>query len=216
MTSKPSTRRTGTMRDDELLTPPELARILKVPLSDARTRRRKGERLPHIRLGKYIPFVEASVGHCLDQGKAHHKIGLVDLNRDDLIKTKLQANLWLPRTVLASDFIVSMPKVKTHHWTGVTLSVKNMFGIGPGCHDVAEECPPLGRNRRKHSRHMCYCAADLGEHRSHHAMEGDGPLNSSRMDLKLIVVSDDLVPTDSMLVRALEVESSEVKHIREA
>ena len=68
----------------------------------------------------------------------HRKIPFVDLNRDELVKTKLQANysglghLWLPRTVLASDFIVSMPKVKTHHWTGVTLSMKNMFGIVPG------------------------------------------------------------------------------------
>src|SRR5437016_6739861 len=54
---------------------------------------------------------------------SHRKIAFVDLNRDELIKTKLQANysglghLWLPRTVLAADFIVSMPKVKTHHWT---------------------------------------------------------------------------------------------------
>jgi uncharacterized protein (DUF362 family) len=48
---------------------------------------------------------------------------------------KLKANysgmgeLWLPRTVLDSDFVVSMPKIKTHHWAGVTLSLKNMFGI---------------------------------------------------------------------------------------
>jgi hypothetical protein len=36
------------MDDDELLTPPELARILKGPLSwgYARTRRRRGKRLP--------------------------------------------------------------------------------------------------------------------------------------------------------------------------
>src|SRR5437762_8006779 len=52
---------------------------------------------------------------------AHRRIAFVDLNRDELVKTKLQAkysglsHLWLPRTVLASDFIVSMPKVKTHH-----------------------------------------------------------------------------------------------------
>jgi uncharacterized protein (DUF362 family) len=32
---------------------------------------------------------------------------------------------------LAADFVVSMPKIKTHHWAGVTLSLKNMFGIGP-------------------------------------------------------------------------------------
>jgi uncharacterized protein (DUF362 family) len=68
----------------------------------------------------------------------HRKISFVDLNRDQLVKTTLVANysplshLWLPRTVLASDFIVSMPKVKTHHWTGVTRSMKNMSGVVPG------------------------------------------------------------------------------------
>lgn len=25
-----------------------------------------------------------------------------------------------------------MPKVKVHHWSGVTLSMKNMFGVVPG------------------------------------------------------------------------------------
>ena len=47
------------MGDDELLTPPELAQILKVPLSwvYGRTRRRRGDRLPHIRLGKYVRFL---------------------------------------------------------------------------------------------------------------------------------------------------------------
>ena len=25
-----------------------------------------------------------------------------------------------------------MPKAKTHHWAGVTLSMKNMFGVVPG------------------------------------------------------------------------------------
>ena len=40
--------------------------------------------------------------------------------------------LWLPRTILQADFIVSMPKVKVHHWSGVTLSMKNMFGVVPG------------------------------------------------------------------------------------
>ena len=25
-----------------------------------------------------------------------------------------------------------MPKIKTHHWAGVTLSLKNLFGVVPG------------------------------------------------------------------------------------
>jgi uncharacterized protein (DUF362 family) len=102
-----------------------------------------------LRLGAASVTVGEGPGHCRDTELLAHETGLgnqlaqrkitfVDLNRDELIKTKLQANysalghLWLPRTVLTSDFVVSMPKVKTHHWTGVTLSMKNMFGIVPG------------------------------------------------------------------------------------
>jgi len=42
------------------------------------------------------------------------------------------SHMWLPRAVLEADFVVSMPKVKTHHWSCVTLSMKNMFGVVPG------------------------------------------------------------------------------------
>jgi hypothetical protein len=53
---------------------------------------------------------------------AERQIEFVDLNRDELRKVKLKANysglgeFWLPTAVLESDFVVSMPKVKTHHW----------------------------------------------------------------------------------------------------
>ena len=66
------------------------------------------------------------------------KLRFVDLNRDELMRTPLRAGytgmkeLWLPRTVLEADFVVSMPKIKTHHLSGVTLAMKNMFGIVPG------------------------------------------------------------------------------------
>jgi uncharacterized protein (DUF362 family) len=66
------------------------------------------------------------------------KIRFVELNRDELVRTPLRASytgmkhLWLPRTVLEADFVVSMPKIKAHHWSEVTLSMKNMFGVVPG------------------------------------------------------------------------------------
>src|SRR5438093_2890188 len=154
---------------------------------------------------------------------AHRKVAFVDLNRDELIKTKLQANysglghLWLPRSVLAADFIVSMPKVKTHHWTGVTLSMKNMFGIVPGSRygwpknvlhwagiheSILDICATVRPN---------FVIAD-----GIIAMEGDAPLNGTTRHLKTIVIGDDPVTTDSMLARVLGVEPSEVKHIRKA
>jgi uncharacterized protein (DUF362 family) len=45
---------------------------------------------------------------------AERQVEFVDLNRDELRKVKLKANysglgeLWLPRAVLESDFVVSM------------------------------------------------------------------------------------------------------------
>ena len=77
---------------------------------------------------------ESGTADALRQQKVH----FVDLNRDELVERPLLAgytdlkHLWLPRTVLSSHFIVSMPKAKTHHWSGVSLSMKNMFGVVPG------------------------------------------------------------------------------------
>jgi uncharacterized protein (DUF362 family) len=61
-----------------------------------------------------------------------------DLNLDEVSKHTLREpfsslrDLYLPNTILGADLIVSMPKMKTHHWVGTTLSMKNFFGIVPG------------------------------------------------------------------------------------
>src|SRR5213594_2414492 len=154
---------------------------------------------------------------------AHRKIAFVDLNRDELIRTKLQANysglghLWLPRSVLAADFIVSMPKVKTHHWTGVTLSMKNMFGIVPGSRygwpknvlhwaGIHESILDICATIRPH-----FVIADAIV-----AMEGDGPLNGSARYLKTVVLADDPVAADCTLTRFMGIRPERVAHIWEA
>jgi uncharacterized protein (DUF362 family) len=153
----------------------------------------------------------------------HRHISFVDLNRDELIKTKLLANysglghLWLPRTVLASDFIVSMPKVKTHHWTGVTLSMKNMFGVVPGSR--------YGWPKNVlhwagiHESVLDICATvrpDFVIADAIVAMDGDGPINGRPKKLASILLSDDPVATDAALARALGFEPNQIRHIQEA
>lgn len=150
-------------------------------------------------------------------------IRFVDLNRDELIKTQLQANysgldhLWLPRTVLESDFIVSMPKVKTHHWTGVTLSMKNMFGIIPGSRygwpknilhwaGIPESILDICATVRPQ-----FVIAD-----GIIAMKGDGPLNGTETRLNQLVFSDDPVSADIACVEALGFNPVQVSYIREA
>src|SRR5207244_3755885 len=153
----------------------------------------------------------------------HRKIPFVDLNRDELVKTKLQANysglhrLWLPRTVLASDFIVSMPKVKTHHWTGVTLSMKNMFGVVPGARNGWPK-------NVLHWAGIHECVLDIcATVRPHFViadgiigMEGDGPLNGTAKDLQTILLADDPVAADSALARLLGFNPNGIRYIHEA
>jgi len=158
----------------------------------------------------------------LDDQLLHRKVSFVDLNRDELAKTKLQANysglgrLWLPRTVLESDFIVSMPKVKTHHWTGVTLSMKNMFGIVPGTRygwpknilhwaGIHESILDICATVRPQ-----FVIADGVV-----AMEGDGPLNGRPKNLNCVLMADDVVAADSALIRLMGMDATRVQHVWE-
>lgn len=66
------------------------------------------------------------------------KLSFVDLNHDAVVpvanlgNTTRLATLYFPRTVVDADLVVSIAKMKTHHWAGVTLSMKNCFGLMPG------------------------------------------------------------------------------------
>jgi uncharacterized protein (DUF362 family) len=150
------------------------------------------------------------------------RIPFVDLNRDELVKTKLRANyaglghIWLPRTVLKTDFVVSMPKVKTHHWSGVTLSMKNMFGVVPGAKygwpknilhwrgiesSIVDICATVPIN---------FVIADAIV-----AMEGNGPLAGASRALGAIVLSDDPVAADATCARLMGLAPERIAHICE-
>ena len=109
-----------------------------------------GVREAFLRLGAESVVVAEGPGHERDTEGIVETIRLrdflgslpgrfVDLNLDEVQAVNLRTRasklkqLYFPRTVLEADYIVSMPKLKTHHWVGATLSLKNMFGIVPGC-----------------------------------------------------------------------------------
>ncbi|TAH49589.1 MAG: DUF362 domain-containing protein [Chloroflexota bacterium] len=66
------------------------------------------------------------------------RVEFVDLNYDDLVKIPLRGgyakmdSLFMARTVAEADALISIPKLKTHHWTKISGSIKNLFGIVPG------------------------------------------------------------------------------------
>src|SRR5205823_5792429 len=67
-----------------------------------------------------------------------HKLRYVDLNLDDLEKVEnvdgfsKMKDFYLPKTIMEADAVISVPKMKTHHWVGMTASMKNLFGTVPG------------------------------------------------------------------------------------
>jgi uncharacterized protein (DUF362 family) len=137
---------------------------------------------------------------------------LCKAKRGELI---LRTDLWLPRTVLAADFVVSMPKVKTHHWSGVTLSMKNMFGVVPGakygwprnilhCKGIQESILDVCATVPVH-----FVIADAIV-----AMEGNGPLNGQPRPLNRIVLTDDPVAADATCARLMGLDPNRITHIR--
>ena len=149
------------------------------------------------------------------------KVPFVDLNRDELVMTPLLATytgmkrLWLPRTVLEADFVVSMPKVKTHHWSGVTLSMKNMFGVVPGTKYGWPKNILHWKGIQESILDVCatvpvhFVIADAIV-----AMEGNGPLNGNPRLLNRIVLADDPVAADATCARLMGLDPTRITHIR--
>jgi uncharacterized protein (DUF362 family) len=149
-------------------------------------------------------------------------IPFVDLNRDELIHTRLRASymgmksLWLPRTVLEADFLVSMPKIKAHHWVGVTLSMKNMLGAVPGARYGWPKNILHWKGIQESIVDVCatipvhFVIAD-----GIMAMEGNGPLNGTARPLGKIVLADDPVAADATCARLMGFEPDRIVHIRE-
>ena len=151
------------------------------------------------------------------------KISFVDLNRDEIFKVPTSAsytglgNLWLPRTVLESDFVVSMPKIKTHHWAGVTLSMKNMFGVVPG---TKYGWPKNVLHWKGIHRSILDICATTPMHfviaDGVVAMEGNGPLHGSHRHLGKIVLADDPVAADFTCARLMGLNPHAVWHLDRA
>jgi uncharacterized protein (DUF362 family) len=150
-------------------------------------------------------------------------IAFVDLNRDELIRVPLRASytalstLWLPRTVVDADYIVSMPKVKAHHWSGVTLGLKNMFGVVPGAKYGWPKNILHWQGIQESILDICatvpihFVIAD-----GIVAMEGNGPLNGRPRQLGYIILSDDAVSADATCSHLMGFNPDRVTHIREA
>ncbi len=150
-----------------------------------------------------------------------HAIRYVDLNSDDVQPTKLRSHftrfdqLYFPKTLFRADLIVSMPKLKTHHWAGVTLSLKNMFGIVPGSvygwpknalHWAGIHESILDINSSLPRPQFAIIDGIIG-------MEGNGPIQGQAKKSGVLIFGNDLVAADATAARVMKIEPRKVKYL---
>lgn len=152
---------------------------------------------------------------------AREKVEFIDLNYDDLGTFPLRGGytklttMFVARTVLDSDLFISMPKLKTHHWTNMSASVKNLFGIVPGIKygwpkntlhiqgisaflaELADSLPTRG------------CAVVDGIV----GMQGDGPLYGTPVTSGTLIVGSDLVAVDATCARVMSFDPAQIDYL---
>jgi len=142
----------------------------------------------------------------------------VDLNRDDVARVEPFADtggIYLPRAALAADVVISIARMKTHHWAGATLSMKNLFGVVPGAvygwpknhlHQVG-----IGRAvaelYRIFPRSFALVDGIVG-------MEGNGPIQGRPKPCGVLVMGGDLAAVDATCCRIMGIDPDKIEYLR--
>ena len=115
----------------------------------------------------------------------------------------------VPR-IVAESGIVSAAKMKTHTETGVTLGMKNLFGLLPDKF-----------KGKYHMKGMHKVVADITTAIKPHltvvdgfvAMEGRGPVGGTPVQMETIVAGRDVVAVDATTSRLMGFDPHEIGHI---
>ena len=127
------------------------------------------------------------------------------------------ADWYLPKTALGADLLVSIPKMKTHHWVGATLSMKNLFGLVPGgvygwpknpLHWAGiEEC--IVDLHFMFPRQFAIVDGIVG-------MEGNGPIQGTPKAVGLLVAGREPAAVDATCCRIMGIDPLRLRYLRTA
>ncbi|MGB0910652.1 MAG: DUF362 domain-containing protein [Nitrospirales bacterium] len=151
------------------------------------------------------------------------RIPFVDLNEQTGYAVKNQggwtdlATLTFPGVFHDVDWIVSMPKLKTHHWAGVTLSMKNMFGVMPGLY---YGWPKNVLHHQGIHQSILDIHATLKPHFAIVdgivGMEGDGPIMGTPKSMGAIIMGRNFPSVDSTCARLMGIDPHKVPYLNAA
>lgn len=147
----------------------------------------------------------------------------VDLNIDEVERVPLATKasrlkeLYFPKTLLGADLVVSMPKLKTHHWAGVTLSLKNMFGTVPGsCYGWPKNVLHWAGIDNAILDINAAVRPDFAIVDGIMGMEGNGPIQGTPKACGALIFGDDSVAVDATCCRLMGLLPEKVKYLAAA
>ena len=171
------------------------------------------------RRDSWLVLDESGMGEALAQAS----IEFVDLNHDDVEPVPNAGGwtaldqLYLPRTLRSADILVSMPKLKTHHWAGVTCAMKNLFGVMPGIvygwpknvlhwAGIPQAILDISATVRPA---LAIVDAIVG-------MDGDGPIMGTPRHVGAVVIGRNLPAVDATCVRLMGLDPQRVPYLAAA
>jgi uncharacterized protein (DUF362 family) len=148
-------------------------------------------------------------------------VRLVDLNYDDFRMVKnvnprasLLKEIAVPETIAAADIVISVPKMKTHKLAGITLSLKNMFGVLPG---MIYGWPKNTLHWNGIPQSICEVNGTIP---AHYAvvdgvvgMEGHGPIMGTARKVGVLVMGANALAVDATAARVMGVDPSRVDYL---
>ena len=187
-----------------------------------------------LRLGASMVIVGEGPGHVRDSYYVLEESGLedvlyedripfIDLNNDSLFnlpnigRFSPLKKFSFPRTLKKVDIIVSMAKMKTHHWAGVTLSMKNMFGVMPG---IVYGWPKNVLHYAGIERSILDINATIKPYFAIvdgiTGMEGDGPIMGTPCHVGVLVIGRNLPAVDATSARIMDIDPYKIQYLRAA
>jgi len=174
-----------------------------------------GEAPGHVR-DTEMALVESGVEDALRS----EKLPFADLNYEEVRavpnagRTSALAEFFFPRTVLAADLVVSLPKLKSHHWMGMTAALKNLYGTLPG---VVYGWPKNVLHHAGIPRTVVDIAASLPRTIAIVdgilCMEGDGPIMGTPKPMGLLAVGLNPTAVDATLARIIGLDPVKVPYL---
>lgn len=175
-----------------------------------------GEGPGHVR-DTDMALAESGVREALDSAR----LTFADLNYQEVVwvenrgKASKLAGFWFPQAVAEADIVISLPKMKTHHWVGVTAAMKNLYGVIPG---IKYGWPKNVLHHNGIPQTVFDINASLPRTIAIvdgiECMEGDGPIMGTMKRMGLILVSTNLAAVDATVCRLMDLDPSRVPYLQ--